>query len=641
MVGAVLHGPLQAQDTTRVRQDSARVRRDSTRVRRDSLAQAIDPAAADSTAIARRQAEDLRLIAAAKARADTIKAPLAKAEFPPLVDVSPPFEYDRNTLFSSGALNLGELLDHVPGVTVFRSGWVASPHAAATLGEFGRVRVFEDGIELDPLDPRTGGVPDVSTAELWHLEGARIERGANETRVYLRSWRARSVTPETRVDISTGDLETNTYRGYLGRRFGRGQALQLGAYQYASKDVRNAGDASQLSLFGRVGFARKQWSVDGSFRRMSRDRTEQLAQKPFRNLPKLDAGYGLAYMRVGYGDPDAKGFWAQTLASTQSFEKKGGTTVTVIDSIAGAGGGGPGGSKEQPDTLKISTDTSASRTQYVASAGWNRGRLRFSVTGRARDIDGAMKLSESARAAFEHPRLAASLFAERAPNDGVMRTELAGRIFPVSFISLGGAVSRYSPIDGATRPTSVAVRGEAGIRLGRVWATGGVMARDTAALTAPMVFDTAYRAVSQGQTTGYFATLNGKFWRDVGVEFYGIRYGVASAFRPQYQARSQLYLNTTWPGRFSSGNLSILLGVVHEYRSQALFFVTDPKDKNKLVDLASSQYRTLGALLEIRLLSATLTYQYRNFLGEQYAQVPGFEMPRPVNFYGVRWYFYN
>jgi len=633
LVGAVLHGPLAAQDTTRVRRDTTRVRPDSARAVVDS---APPP---DSAAIAARQAADLKIIAAAKARGDSIKAPLAKAELPPMVDIEPAFDYDRSTLFSSGALNVGEMLDRVPGVTVFRSGWIASPHSAAMLGEFGRVRIFQDGIEMDALDPRTGGILDLSALDMWQLEGARIERGANETRVYLRSWRARSVTPETRVDISTGDLETNAYRGYFARRFSHGEALQLGAYQYSSKDVRNAGDANQLSLFGRLGFARKRWSLDGSFWQNSRNRSEQLAEDKGINLPKLDARYGMAYARVGYGDPDNQGFWAQGMASTQNFKKRGGAPIIKIDTIPGAGGGGPGGSPESPDTLRISTDTTASRPQYVAAAGWNHGLLRFSLTERARSIAGETKLSQGARAVFQHDRLSASFFAERAPNDGVMRTELAGRVYPLPFVALGGAISRYTAIGAAERPTTIAIRGEAGIRLGRMWATGGGMARDTVALIAPIVFDTAFIAVAQGQTKAFFATLNGKVWRDVGVQFYGLRYGTASAFRPQYQTRSEVYLNTTWPGRFPSGHLGILMAITHEYRSEAFFYTLGKNDE--LVALSSSQYRVWGGQLEIRLLQATLMMQYRNIMGEQYRQVPGFEMPRPLSFYGVRWYFFN
>ena len=47
------------------------------------------------------------------------------------------------------------------------------------------------------------------------------------------------------------------------------------------------------------------------------------------------------------------------------------------------------------------------------------------------------------------------------------------------------------------------------------------------------------------------------------------------------------------------------------------------------------------AELELRLLTATITFQYRNFLGAEYQQVPGFDMPNITSFYGIRWNFIN
>jgi hypothetical protein len=89
------------------------------------------------------------------------------------------------------------------------------------------------------------------------------------------------------------------------------------------------------------------------------------------------------------------------------------------------------------------------------------------------------------------------------------------------------------------------------------------------------------------------------------------------------------------PSRFPSGNLNILAAVTHEYRTQVPFIV------DSATVLRSSQYRTLGLLLEIRLLQATLSYQFRNILNEIYTQVPGFITTRPVQYYGVRWNFFN
>jgi hypothetical protein len=46
-------------------------------------------------------------------------------------------------------------------------------------------------------------------------------------------------------------------------------------------------------------------------------------------------------------------------------------------------------------------------------------------------------------------------------------------------------------------------------------------------------------------------------------------------------------------------------------------------------------------LLELRLQSATLFYQYRNLTGGAYEQIRGITMPPAVQMYGVRWEFWN
>ena len=53
--------------------------------------------------------------------------------------------------------------------------------------------------------------------------------------------------------------------------------------------------------------------------------------------------------------------------------------------------------------------------------------------------------------------------------------------------------------------------------------------------------------------------------------------------------------------------------------------------------------RVLSTLLELRIKSAYITWQYRNIIGNgtPYALVPGYVMPRLTNLYGVRWEFFN
>jgi hypothetical protein len=51
--------------------------------------------------------------------------------------------------------------------------------------------------------------------------------------------------------------------------------------------------------------------------------------------------------------------------------------------------------------------------------------------------------------------------------------------------------------------------------------------------------------------------------------------------------------------------------------------------------------RLYSSILEIRIKSATISWQFRNLLGAAYQTVPGFEMPSRVNLYGIRWTFTN
>jgi hypothetical protein len=411
--------------------------------------------------------------------------------------------------------------------------------------------------------------------------------------------------------------------------------LQLGASQYGTTDIRNQLDAGNTTLWGRLGWASPRWSVDASINHVSRGRRPQTRDDPLDSLSALDADASVAYARLGYGNPD-DGVWAHAIASTQSFVIHGPPIIANIDSILGPGGGGPGGSPTDHDTTFTAGDSTTTRPQYILTGGLSRGPLRLSGAARARRIEGNTEVGIDARLGYDVGAVSLSALAERSPADNLLRTELQGRVFLRPWLAVHGAVSRYAPVESGTAPTTLATRGEVGLRLGRFWATAGLVRRDTAALPAPIVFDTTFRGAAEGQTTAYFATLRGKFYRDVGLDVVSVRYDDAGAFRPQYEVRSQLYFNSDMRGRFPSGNLNILLAVTHEYRTQALFpssFVPG--------GLTSSQYRTWGFLAEVRLLTATLTYQYRNFLDEMYQQVPGYDAPRYLNYYGVRWNFSN
>jgi hypothetical protein len=562
----------------------------------------------------------------ARRAADSIKAPLARAEIPPPTDIGERYRWTRDELFASGALTLGDLLGRVPGVTNFASGWIATPHIDSYLGDFRRIRLFYDGIELDPLDPSVGPMHDLAATPIWTLEELVVERAAEELRVYMRSWRVNKTTPYSRVDVATGDLSTNSYRGFFGRRFSNSGALQLGAQQYSTEDLRAGGDGDLLSIFGRLGWAKKQWSVDAVLLRTRRSRTEQLlaldtTTSTLANIPGLKATRSDAYARIGYGDPDGTR-WLQIIASTSRFAETNTKTATT---------GTPTGTAPfVGDTV----DSTASRAQYLVTGGLKVFGTSVSATGRYRVFNNRWYLTPSARISYDRGLLSTTAYVEQQESDSTFRGDVSARLSPLPFLAIAGSLGRMSPIEGSTRPTSLAYRGEVGLRLGRMWATGGITSVDTTIVPAPRAYDTLYADAAIGTHRGMFVTLRGPIWKAVGLNVVATKWD-SVAYLPKYQVRSELYASTSWLSRFPSGNFHILASIAHEYRTGVTFPVIEGTPQ------VSDQYRAISTRLELRLYDAVISWQYLNILGAIYHDVPGFVAPRAINYYGVRWQFFN
>jgi hypothetical protein len=554
-----------------------------------------------------------------------VKAPLARSEVPPLADIGQQYRWAREELFASGALTLGELLGRIPGVTSFASGWIATPQTNTYVGDFRRIRLFYDGVELDPLDVRTGPMHDLSAIPMWTLEELVVERAAEELRVYMRSWRVNKTTPYTRVDVATGDLSTNSYRGYFGRRFASGFALQIGAQQYSTEDPRAGGDGDLLGILGRLGWAKKQWSADAVLLRTRRSRTEQQREEvdnaSFANLPGLEATRSDAYVRLGYGDPEGAR-WLQIIAATSRFAETNAKTAAAsatTDPFVG-------------DTV----DTIASRAQYIAPAGVRVLGATVSATARYRTFNRRWYLTPSARIGYDRGILSATIFAEQQEADSTMRADASVRLRLLPFLAIAGSLGRSSPIEGNLRPTSLAYRGEVGLRVGRLWATGGVMSLDTTLVPAPRAYDTLYRDVAAGARRATFATLKGPIWKGIGFDVVAHKWPTGEAYVPEYQVRSQIYASTSWLSKFPQRNFHVLASVAHEYRTEVSFPVPSGEAPQQ-----SSQYRVISTLFELRLYDAVISWQYRNILGDIYSIVPFYTAPRAINYYGVRWDFFN
>ena len=108
----------------------------------------------------------------------------------------------------------------------------------------------------------------------------------------------------------------------------------------------------------------------------------------------------------------------------------------------------------------------------------------------------------------------------------------------------------------------------------------------------------------------------------------------ARDYQPQFQSRSEINFTSSFLRRFPRGDFELHAAGIYEYRGHTVFPLAAG-------DVQTGTAKTLSALLEIRILRAVVSYQQRNILGYPYEVVPGFEMPRVLAIYGVRWDFWN
>lgn len=568
-------------------------------------------------------------------KADTIQAAFGRMEPPRTKDIGPPFRWNREQLFASGAYTVADLLERLPGATSFRTGWLASPKFVAVNGDFARVKVMYDGLEIDNLDPRSGPVLDLTSIDLWTLEDVRIERFANELRVHLTSWRAKQTDPYTRTDIFTGDEDTNIYRGFYGKRFGSGFGLQLAGQQYSTRSARLGGGGDALSFMGRIGVARKMWSADAFAVRRNSSHIIQPTFGTGLSLAPFQGTQTIAYARVAIGN-EAGGPWLQATASNMRLAE----STSHVDAAQAFS------RKIRPDTA----DTTTKRIQYLIAAGITRGLFTGSIGDRVKAFQGEVRHSPELRLDLSGRFGGFDLFAQSEGELKRKRVDVIATLNPVSFVAISGAVSYDAPendVSGASAtptaplqrvdsllPKMSSARIEAGVRLINPWLVGGFITRDTAVLAAPHIVDSAYRVRALGKRQGLYAGLRGKVFRDVNFEVLGTRWDSAGYYQPRYQSRSEINLDTRWLSRFPSGSFGLKVAGIHEYRGVVRFPVAGGNRS-----IASGN--VFSALLEIRILRGVASYQVRNIFGELYQIFPDFYMPRSVGVYGIRWEFWN
>lgn len=567
--------------------------------------------------------------------ADTIKDPLARFERPDDFETSPRLRFSREEILSSGAVNLADVLDRIPGVTTYRSGWIAGVHAASFAGDTRRIRLFVDGVEMDAIEPRNGGALDLTDVQLWTLDELVVERAAGEVRVWMRTWTVERTTPYTRADIFTGDLNTNAFRGLFARRWRNGLLLQLGGQQVATQSGRvNAftgaegstgrGDGTVQGFMARIGWSRRRVSLDVFANATGRERDPHAARAGFTDLLPYKGSRRDAYLRLGYGDT-LRGFWSQAIV---------GVVRTRLEGIGEA-------VAETDSTPAITTDTIRGRTQQLLAAGYRTSRWSVSMTDRVRAINGTVLHAPAVRGRLGGARFAIGAFAEANGADSTRRVDLSARAQPFSWLMLTGAQSTRTPDSATGRLNGNTVRAEAALKFGRLWLGGGVIRDNANRFESPTILGTPAALLSSIDAQGVLVSAAGRLYKDVRLDVQAIRWDGSQYNRPQLQVRTEIALISDWRRKFPRGEFSINARIWHELRDGVPFFYGTAAGNDAPDVRITERANVVTGLLELRIQRGTLFYQYRNLTGGAYEQIRGITMPPAVQLYGVRWEFWN
>ena len=166
------------------------------------------------------------------------------------------------------------------------------------------------------------------------------------------------------------------------------------------------------------------------------------------------------------------------------------------------------------------------------------------------------------------------------------------------------------------------------------WISGGLITTDNTSGLAPVVYDTLFLPTSPGRISARTASIRGPIRGGFGIDAWVVQWDQSWPYRPKYQSRSEINYSNTFPKRFPRGDFEIHASGVFEYRGHTVFPLAPG-------DVETGVVKTLSGLLEIRIMRAVLSYQQRNILAYPYEVIPGFEMPRVLAIYGVRWDFWN
>ena len=168
------------------------------------------------------------------------------------------------------------------------------------------------------------------------------------------------------------------------------------------------------------------------------------------------------------------------------------------------------------------------------------------------------------------------------------------------------------------------------------WLTGGAITKTASLIAPPIEIDTSLRTISSPAANGVILSFRGPLLLGVNLDIDAINWSAIDAYRPQTQARTRLWFESSFLHRFPRNNFHVFASGTLDYFSTLYV----PSGTNP-IGQSTPGAGIISTLLEIRISTAVIFWNYRNPVGAIYSTYPGYVMPRLVNLYGMRWQFWN
>ncbi len=521
---------------------------------------------------------------------------------------------DSATLEWATAETVAGLLLEIPGLYVWRSGWLGRPAYASYQGRGATsVEYFLDGLPVTPVGPDSVGI-DPALLPLNLLDRVEIERWAGLLRVRLYTPRHAVAAAATEILVATGDAGTSRYGGSLQKRFRSGLGYAVAAdYWNAPTNDAASSDAQETNAWLQFSYLHaERWGLQYQYIMQS---------------PNRDPYVGSAGDTIGAGVKGTRGdmqFRAFLRGGTGELTRQ----VDLVFSSIGWSGSG----------------ISQRINGVGVVASWRRPTLSASASGFLRsqwtraDIRGSVGWAPTAA-------LSASLEAEWLSYDNNRSSQWlgarAGVMLPYGFDVSGSA------------------------RLGKVVAAPAIetnMAQDISDLTATLNWrrswlslqaDVSQAGAFQGLSPQPYLNVPGlaetptTTWLSVGGKIAPVpwvilesRYSNPTSGTPNGNPPTHSLTTATIRSKFfrtfKSGTFDL----------KAQLGVESWGDGVIGLDASAAPIRLNGATflrgyIELAIGSFRFYYDRTNLAGTDQTYVPGYVIPPYGSTYGVRWSFVN